>query len=56
MNPAFWIVVGAVLLLAIGSANAYTVCAEWVNNHYGHGSQVDPPANPPFWCYAKYQC
>jgi len=28
----------------------------WNDHIYGHGNQVNPPANPPFWWYAKYQC
>lgn len=36
-----------------GSTNT-TDC--WDDHIYGHGSSMNPPADPPFWWYAKCQC
>jgi len=36
-----------------GNTNTYDC---WNDHIYGHGSSVNPPADPPFWWYGKYQC
>lgn len=28
----------------------------WNDYIYGHGSQINPPVNPPFWWYSSYPC
>jgi hypothetical protein len=36
-----------------GSTSTYDC---WEDHIYGHGSQINPLADPPFWWYCSYQC